>query len=311
MIKKIFLSIAMFLVALLVLAQSDTATAVSHITGNAPTASIADTLQIITDANDTIQALAGSFQTDTKYAEMVTVDDETYILKGARAFRLDDFDDILDSAINRHTEFFDNSENEMLVPVVAICFGIPCFTLIVALVLLLIFFLKKTQARNEIIGKAIDANYPLPEAFFTNPSASQAFYNQEGDYISDQGQKPSMQHQAKLRRDPKNFSSAISLLAIGLALILFFTMIDRWPIAFLAGGIPFFLGIGKLIGYYYVPGFSADNNRKRGNGYEAPQPPYGNYPNRPYQNTPPANQYPGAYPPPFPPRHNDNASTPH
>ncbi len=57
----------------------------------------------------------------------------------------------------------------------AICFGVPCFTLIVVLVLLLMFFMKRTQAKNEIIGKAIDANYQLPDSFFNSQTGSQTF----------------------------------------------------------------------------------------------------------------------------------------
>ena len=68
-----------------------------------------------------------------------------------------------------------------------------------------------------------------------------------------------------MRRDPKNFSSAITLLAVGFALILFFGAKDMWSVAFLAGGIPFFLGVGKLIGYFYVPGFAAADKKTQSN----------------------------------------------
>lgn len=309
MIKKITMTIAMFLVALLALAQSDAtisnSTAAAE-TGVNLTTAATDTIQVITETNDTIQALINSATVD-RYAEMVNIDNECYILKDGRAFRLDDFDELIGSAMHWHDEVFDSSEQKMLVPVLAICFGVPCFTLIVALVLLLLFFMRRTQARNEIIGKAIDANYPLPDAFFSNQSASQTYDNYPE---TEQGNNTGLQSR-KLRRDPRNFSSAVTLLAVGLALILFFAVLDRWSVAFLAGGIPFFLGIGKLIGYYYVPGFSADDNSKRkSHGYQAPQHPYEPY-NQPYRNAPQSDRNAtGAYPPPFNPRRNDNPSTP-
>lgn len=310
MTKKIFLAIAMFLVTLLLFAQSDSTRHTSMIItdGKNVITATRDTLMVVTEANETIQAMTNDIAPWSEhYAEIVTANDNNYILHGKYAYRLDDLEDLVDSVKDTRDPFFDDSEQEMMVPILAICFGIPCLTLIIALVLLLMFFLKKTQARNAIIGKAIDANYQLPDAFFSNPQSSSQSYDEveTGDgHTADQTKK-----EPRMRRDPKNFSSAVTLLAVGLALILFFASSRHWEVAFLAGGIPFFLGVGKLIGYYYVPGLTSENKKGRANNnYPPQQPPYGGYPNQPYRNMPPQNQYPGSYPPPF--NHDRNENSP-
>lgn len=308
--KKIFMTIAMFLVVVLVFAQNDT-TKQGVSNGSIVATGLVDTLQVVTEANETIQAFAGGIVDHSRYAEMVTIDDDNYILKGAYAYRLDDFDDLIDSVKDARDDFFDNSEQKMMVPILAICFGVPCFTLIVALVLLLLFFMKKTQARNAIIGKAIDANYPLPDAFFTNQSVTTVYEPSESIHHTSAGTS-SHRVDLTIRRDPKNFSGAVSLLAVGLALILFFAATDHWPVAFLAGGIPALLGVGKLIGYYYVPGFNANPQKHNNNNYPTQQqPPYGGYPNPSFRNTPPPaspHQNPGSYPPPFKTDRNDHTA---
>ena len=305
MTKKIFLTIAMFLVMLIVFAQTGTGQQPALPGANNIPDAATDTLNIITEANETIQALTGLMPNiDRPDAEIVTVDDNEYILRKGYAYRMENFDDIIDSVNEARHEFFDDSEQKMMIPIMAICFGVPCFTLIVVLVLLLMFFMKRTQAKNEIIGKAIDANYQLPDSFFNSQTGSQAFdYSYPADGHTPAS--PSQKDGSRVRRDPKNFSSAITLLAVGFALILFFGAKDMWSVAFLAGGIPFFLGVGKLIGYFYVPGFAAADKKTQSN-YPLQQPPYGGYPDQPYRNTPPAGQYSGSYPPPFTPERRDN-----
>ena len=150
MTKKIFLTIAMFLVMLIVFAQTGTGQQPALPGANNIPEAATDTLNIITEANETIQALTGLMPNiDRPDAEIVTVDDNEYILRKGYAYRMENFDDIIDSVNEARHEFFDDSEQKMMIPIMAICFCVPCFTLIVVLVLLLMFFMKRTQAKNE------------------------------------------------------------------------------------------------------------------------------------------------------------------
>ena len=186
-------------------------------------------------------------------------------------------------------------EDYNTVPVIAICFIVPCVTILLGLLIVLIFFMRKAQARNAIIEKAIDANYVLPDAFY-NPSGSTVNDGVQSSFESEKGNEGSpnstqqtnrFSPQPRSARDPKSFSSAVTLLAVGFALMLFFIANGKWGTAFLTGGIPFFLGIGKLIGYLYIPGFKDNPNKKTAmNNGKYPTPPY------------PTN-YPGSYPPPY------------
>ena len=56
------------------------------------------------------------------------------------------------------------------------------------------------------------------------------------------------------------------------ALLLFFLIYTDFSVAVLAGGISLFLGIGRLIGYFYVPGYTSNNNRS--SQMYPPRPPY-------------------------------------
>ena len=296
--KKIFLAITMFLVALLVFAQTGTDKTMATFT--------TDTITVTTMSDDSVQALIESVVDNTiRKAEMVTVDDDDYILNNGYAYRLYDLDNLIDSVNESNDNVFNDTKDESQVhALIAICFIVPCVTIIIALIILLLFFIKKTQARNEIIGKAIDANYQLPDAFFSNQSASSSFQNSPNSYDSTSQNGP-----APTRRDPKTFSSAMTLLSVGLALILFFAA-QGWSIALIAGGIPFFLGVGKLIGYYYVPGFSSNNYRPDFRQHSS-QPRYNEYQNAGYKAPSTPQQTPGAYPPPIKPNHNDQPDTTH
>lgn len=82
MTKKIFLTIAMFLVMLIVFAQTGTGQQPALPGANNIPEAATDTLNIITEANETIQALTGLMPNiDRPDAEIVTVDDNEYILR--------------------------------------------------------------------------------------------------------------------------------------------------------------------------------------------------------------------------------------
>ncbi len=259
----------------------------------------ADTAAVVADTTAAHLPVAGQpFENDPRVVE---IDDESYILSNGGAYRLTDVSDAL--AFNPiydpddFNEFYESGSRKQMLPVIAICFIVPCLTLIIGLVLLLAFFMKKTVARNSIIEKAIDAGYQLPDSFYSTTSAyTHVAGSTNADTIDGQS-APAPQPVAT--RDPKNFQAAATLLAVGFALFLFFAVNSHWGVACLAGGIPFLLGVGKLIGYLYIPGYTASD---KGHKAQPRQPfnPSGNYPQQPpFPPQQPQNPYPGAYPPPF------------
>lgn len=149
-------------------------------------------------------------------------------------------------------------EKESIPAILSLVFGIPCLTIIIALIVILVYSLKRTQGRNELINNAIEHNYQLPDSFYDN-------------------QKNSSRPDAPFR-DSRRFYRAISLLSVGIALIIFAISGDI-PFFYVAGGIPFLIGIGQMIGYFCIP--STDYPRGPINN---------NYPPRdarPYQPVPP------------------------
>lgn len=156
------------------------------------------------------------------------------------------------------------------IPVIlSIIFGIPCLTIIIGLIVILVYSLKRTKGRNELINNAIEHNYQLSDSFYDSP-------------------KSSSRPDAPMR-DSRRFYRAISLLSVGIALIIF-AISEDIPFFYVAGGIPFLIGVGQMIGYFCVP--STDYYRGPVNRPPYPprqEPAYGPMP--PY-NVPPMNQPP-------------------
>lgn len=139
--------------------------------------------------------------------------------------------------------------------ILAIIFGIPCLTIIVGLIVILVYSLRRNRSRNELINNAIEHDYQLPDSFYCNQKSAPA----PGAPV----------------RDSRRFYRAISLLAVGLALI-FVAASEDIPFFWVAGGIPFLIGIGQMIGYFCIP--STDRPYFPGPG---------NYPQRPNGPVPP------------------------
>lgn len=303
MIKKLFLTIAMLFVALLVFANpADDRTSTPPEQHPAPTDTVAPEQKPHLNADD-------------ESTRIIVVDGERFILDEGCAYKLEELlpsrfafpnesifhgNDAMSMPMMPSMQFgFDDADGffqkkDNMVPVIAICFIVPCVTLLLGLLIVLSFFMRKTRARNAIIEKAIDANYVLPDAFYNqsnspmNDGGQSAIEPGTGnDWTNSTHQPNKFSLQPRSARDPKSFSSAVTLLAVGFALMLFFIANGKWGIAFLTGGIPFFLGIGKLIGYFYILGFKDDPKKKNPiNNGTYPQPPY-------------HSNYPGSYPPPY------------
>lgn len=304
MTRKIFLAVAMFILALLAFAKTDSGSA-AKTAPEAPATATADSITAPDAKTDTALAVITVPEVtaaDDREPYFVMIEGERYILSEGKAYACDMLLESLDSYPPVITEerFFDETDT---VSALAICFIVPCVTILGALALLLVFFMKKTRARNSIIERAIDANYTLPDAFYNNGGQSQpmpdATVYENCDTEEGKKHMTGAQGNTTFQRDPKSFSSAVTLLAVGFALILFFGINGKWSVGILAGGVPFFLGLGKLFGYYFIPGFTAGNKNK--GGYQRPYYGNGGY-NAPYNPGNSTNgRYPGAYPPPFNP----------
>lgn len=194
-------------------------------------------------------------------ARIVNTDEgDTYILSEGKAYPLQELLSGFEDGFNESETPGDIADQKLkeigtlgILGILAICFGFPALVIIVAIILIIGFFKNRNRERNAIIAQAIDHDYQLPDSFYTN----QPQHEQEGE---------SETLASKPARDPRKFNSAITLIAVGLAVGIFFWAVDA-PVGFVAGGIPLLLGIGRLIGYFYVPGFGAPTQNQHRNYY--------------------------------------------
>jgi hypothetical protein len=151
-----------------------------------------------------------------------------------------------------------------LIAFIFIMFGLPWVAVIVALFILFRFAIVRNRTRNEVINKAIENNYQLPESFF----------NSNGS-----GQKGAS-------RNPKRFYSAWTLIAIGVPFIVL-AFIGSESFFGLVGAICLLIGLGRMIGYYTISN-DAPQYPRPPYGYQPPfqQPPYQQPYQAPYQPMP-------------------------
>jgi len=190
--------------------------------------------------------------------------------------------------------------------IIALVIIIPCLTIGFIVWLIMRFFMRRHRERYTIIERAIDAKYTLPDSFYSGQPNNYTIINGEMTADNNAAYTTNNPHiatewhkQPTITRDPKKFSSAVTLIAIGAAITLFFMSQEVYSLAFLAGFSLLFLGIGKLIGYFYLPS-TPDNMQRPADRYTVPpaqQPPVPPYqtphhnPNRP-PFTPPAYRNP-------------------
>lgn len=152
-------------------------------------------------------------------------------------------------------------EYEHQAHIVAIGVIVPCFTIVVILIGVLIYLFCRQKSRNKLIEQAILNNYQLPESFYTGTSSNKIIYNNipekanslEED-MSSQSNFSSNNVESKLPPTPferREFTQAISMSAIGLLILFFFINIDVAFIGIIAGGIPLILGLSKVVTYLY------------------------------------------------------------
>ncbi len=309
MIRKALTAILCILVALVAFAQT-------------PKHAIADTMAtqiIVTDSSAAPAVTVGAFTAD---------DGSSYVIYNGKAYSVaeaidavenlsEDVDD-LEYALNSRS---DNSGYDEVWEVLVV-FGFPCMTIIVALVCLLLFFHQKNSARTHIIENAIEHDYQLPDAFYTGvssaPPVDAGVYDKPGaEGLQTEGHEKFMSLVPQRLRDPKDFNSAVTTIAISLPLLLCVWNGISIPLALLIGGIPLCIGIGRLVSYFFVP--ATNRNRPinpmsaqyqpRPGQYSQQQPPYGytgQQQNQPWQQDRYAQPQNPPCPPPFPGEKHEN-----
>ncbi len=114
-------------------------------------------------------------------------------------------------------------DEDTLIPIIAIVFGVgvPFFTLVAITIAVLVYMFKRNRNRNEVIAKAVEAGYQLPESFYNG------------------GEK------AKSRSG--QISSAVTLMGVGIVLFAaFFFCVNHFVATICL--IPFVIGLGRLVG---------------------------------------------------------------
>lgn len=117
---------------------------------------------------------------------------------------------------------------------------LPCVTLAVIAIIIGVFLYKRMRSRHEVIERAIENNYQLPDSFYTSHAPEQTVTTPEFT-----GTIP------PLPTDLRKRDSGITLCSVGIAMILIFAVWGSKEIAVL-GIIPLLIGLGKLLTYYKV-----------------------------------------------------------
>lgn len=306
--KKIFL-IALYLMSFVVAAFAQASS------GNDRDGSPGNTVKSVTfvATEDTMQLSVNKSADAAVSTIQVMTDNEgkPYVIYNGTAYQVADAGESLSemsqnisdirAAMVPHQRSDDARWKQMLV-----VFGIPCLTIAVALVLLLVFLIKKNRTRTEIITRAIENHYELPESFYTGQTSANCLYGPatgQGSEASDH-QGTTLQPVSASMRDPRKFSSAMTTIAVGLALLLFFVINVNSGMGFLIGGIPLFIGVGKLLSYLYVPTVTRNpgpmDPRYPGNGHYGPQQPPYQRDSRSYYGPQQTRERGDDCPPPFP-----------
>ncbi len=305
--KKVLLTIVCVILAIVAFAQDQNSGGNVNVTSPAVSVESLDgeNLHVTVDSvAATLQVVnADPVDFDTPIFVSVPDDGAEFILYKGAAYSISEnvpngFFDLFNQTQENN---FDKDKVRQITKVIAlaVAFIVPCFTIVIVLICLLVFWLKRSKSKNAIIAKAIEAGYDLPDAFYTGQSSQSSVFmdsnanmgNNSMDVDNGQSSRAPFTPIPVGARDPKMFTSSVSLVAVGLSLLLFFCSNGHEGVGFLCGGIPLFLGIGRLIAYLYIPG--ARDNRSRKGQPMPPRPPYGN-----------------AQPQNFSPRHFDNVCPP-
>lgn len=115
---------------------------------------------------------------------------------------------------------------------------LPCVTLAVIAIIIGVFLYKRMRSRHEVIERAIENNYQLPDSFYSSSTPEQTVTTPEF-----KGTIPPLPAEIRKR------DSGITLCSVGIAMIIIFAVWGATEIAVM-GIIPLLIGLGKLMTYY-------------------------------------------------------------
>lgn len=207
--------------------------------------SVNDTLFSVNAAGDTVRAVVSN---TVKSAPLnVTVEGLTIEVKSAS-----------------DSNYYNLERSRVrMVQVTFITVVIVVFFLLVVLAVLH-FFYRRAKNRNELIAKAIENNYQLPEVFY-NPSSDRGWSvdikydntakndNETVGVVEDSTENAPQPSQPipPVYRKTRNFENGWRNVAIGIGFAIIFTVWEARAVAVI-GIIPLMIGAGQLLTYYNI-----------------------------------------------------------
>lgn len=219
--------------------------------------SVKATVEVVNGANGSTAAVTDTIVNADSIADVSTnysPAPEVFSRGGVWYVKYDDdikkIEDVFSESCVTVIDSNDFPEGDSILLILLIVFGIPCLTIIAGLIVVLVYLLKRIRGRNELIGRAIDANYSLPDVFYISSSKNTGSNNPSAPM-----------------RDSRRFYRAIALMSVGISVIVFAATCNI-PFFYMVGGIPFLIGIGQMVGYFTVPTYPEQYNQPR--GYQRP-----------------------------------------
>ena len=199
-----------------------------------------DTILSVNAAGDTVRATVSKM--DKSAPITVTVEGLNVAVKSSVDYNYYDFE----------------RARLMTVQVTSVAVIIVLF-LLFTIIAVLIFFYRRAKNRNEIIAKAIESNYQLPDSFY-NPSSDRGWSvdikydntEKNGSEASDTNASTSSSVPTPpVYRKNRDFEKGWRNVAIGIGVIIIFTAWDA-PVVSVLGIIPLLIGAGQLLTYYKI-----------------------------------------------------------
>lgn len=147
-------------------------------------------------------------------------------------------------------------EGKIMAKIVAVGVIFPCAAAILIVIAIVIFLLVKNRQRNNVIYKAIENNYQLPDSFYRSQKRSDNdSYNAEPQ-INDESYVPGMppipNNLPPTPHQRKEFISGVTFAGIGLFIFLFFLSVRSLSAGLLFGGIFFIIGATRILSFFFL-----------------------------------------------------------
>lgn len=140
--------------------------------------------------------------------------------------------------------------------VIAVGVIVPCATIIIIVLALLIFLLVRGYNRNKIISEAIRNNYQLPDSFYTGtnsrstPDYADNIDSRSAEPAAEETKLPPLPRVPFTLAEKDYLSKSMILAGVGLMIFLFFLWCGAIGVGLLAGGIPFVIGAARVAVFY-------------------------------------------------------------